>query len=79
MDAVLGGCRVGWMPCWCTGEEPGNETSRQPGSLVDAVLGGCHVGALGRSLGMRPVDNPGPYRMPCWVDAMLVHWGGAWE
>ena len=35
------------------GEEPGNETSRQPRSLVDAVLGGCHIGALGRSLGMR--------------------------
>ena len=35
------------------GEEPGNETSRQPRSVVDAVLGGCRIGALGRSLAMR--------------------------
>ena len=29
---------VGWMPYWCTGEEPGNETSRHPG--------GCNVSTL---------------------------------
>ena len=47
------------------GEEPGNETSRQPRSVVDAVLGGCHIGALGRSLAMRQPRSL--------VDAVLCH------